>query len=189
MKKAAILSANTLKLIALVAMTFDHTALLFVDADTLLWIVMRLIGRLTMPIMCFFIAEGYHYTKNRRKYLVRMAMFAAISQPFYFIILFGRLPTGAAESLTNWNVLYTFCVSLVLLLIVDSKKVNTLDKQAVEDVISSSNHKGNTPKQSKSDKTASKVVEDEETTLTNNIETEVIENIENAEDTIPLLEP
>jgi hypothetical protein len=69
------------------------------------------------------------------------------------------------------------------------ENINTLDKKAVEDVISSSNGRINKPKQPKSEKTASKVAEDEETTLPSNIETEVTEDIENAENAVPLFEP
>ena len=58
MKKA--LDANQLKLIAILAMTVDHIAwLLFPGYSSgALPVVMHSIGRLTCPIMCYFIAEG-----------------------------------------------------------------------------------------------------------------------------------
>ena len=48
--------------IAIAAMTADHIAwLLFPGYPTdPLPIILHIIGRLTCPIMCFFIAEGYH---------------------------------------------------------------------------------------------------------------------------------
>ena len=54
------LDANQLKLIAIVAMTVDHIAwLLFPGyAAGAVPIVMHIIGRITCPVMCFFIAEG-----------------------------------------------------------------------------------------------------------------------------------
>ncbi|MBQ4179720.1 MAG: conjugal transfer protein TraX, partial [Ruminococcus sp.] len=58
------LNANQIKLIAIIAMTIDHlTWALFPGLQTQ-WYVMALhiIGRLTAPIMWFFVAEGCHYT-------------------------------------------------------------------------------------------------------------------------------
>lgn len=63
------LDSNALKLIAIAAMTADHIAwLLFPGYPTdPLPIILHIIGRLTCPIMCFFIAEGYHYTRDIKK--------------------------------------------------------------------------------------------------------------------------
>ena len=68
------LDANQLKLIAIVAMTVDHIAwLLFPGyAAGAVPIVMHIIGRITCPVMCFFIAEGFHYTRDRKKYALRL---------------------------------------------------------------------------------------------------------------------
>lgn len=51
---------------------------------------MHIIGRLTIPIMCFFIAEGYRHTSNLRRYIHRMICFWLISiLPFY--LFFGDM--------------------------------------------------------------------------------------------------
>ena len=71
------LSGNALKLIAIIAMTIDHIAWMGIDtysqAETPLQICLHIIGRLTAPIMFFFVSEGYHHTHDFRKYLSRMA--------------------------------------------------------------------------------------------------------------------
>ena len=79
------LDSNALKLIAIAAMTADHIAwLLFPGYPTdPLPIILHIIGRLTCPIMCFFIAEGYHYTRNIKKYTARLFVFAVISHFAY----------------------------------------------------------------------------------------------------------
>ena len=72
-------------MIAIIAMTIDHIAWLVFPGysrDTIP-IVMHIIGRITCPIMCYFIAEGYHYTKDITKYTRRLFVFAFISHFAY----------------------------------------------------------------------------------------------------------
>ena len=75
------LSSNAIKLIAIAAMTVDHIAWAVFPGypKEFLPLLMHLIGRITCPIMCYCIAEGYHYTRNIRKYTARLFVFALIS--------------------------------------------------------------------------------------------------------------
>lgn len=80
-------SLNFLKLIAIIAMVVDHTAYTFVYEGSNCYILMRFIGRITAPIMFYAAVEGYHHTKDVRKYLYRLAVFAGISYlPFLLFI-------------------------------------------------------------------------------------------------------
>ena len=56
------LSRNQLKLIAITAMVCDHLAWGFLDFMSPLAQILHVIGRFTLPIMCFFIAEGFRRT-------------------------------------------------------------------------------------------------------------------------------
>ncbi len=96
-------------------MLIDHTAYVFVPSESILYFVMRLTGRITAPVMSFFIAEGFCHTRNLKKYFSRMLIFAVISQPFYFVMIFGRIPQNITEFLMNLNVMFNFCISLILL--------------------------------------------------------------------------
>jgi hypothetical protein len=85
------LSANTIKLIAIIAMTIDHIAWTFfphysLDVPVL---SMKIIGRLTAPIMMFFIVEGYYHTRNIKKYIFRLFIFAFISH-FAYAMAFDK---------------------------------------------------------------------------------------------------
>lgn len=124
MKNRMELSAVVLKYIAIVAMTIDHIAFMFVPNDTILYYVMRMCGRLTAPIMSFFISQGFIYTSSRKKYLLRLLFFAVISQPVYFMMIFSRPPESVFEYLTNLNVMFTLSLGLVVLIIVSNKKLN-----------------------------------------------------------------
>ena len=78
------LNRTQLKFIAIVSMVIDHIAWGFVDFYSPLGQILHVCGRLTVPIMCFFIAEGFRKTKDLKRYIFRMASFAAISIiPFY----------------------------------------------------------------------------------------------------------
>ena len=90
-EKAKVLSGSVLKTIALVCMLIDHTAyfmpklfskVLFTNstgAKTVYWL-MRRIGRLAFPIYCFLLVEGFLHTKDRKKYALRLLVFAVISE-------------------------------------------------------------------------------------------------------------
>ena len=95
MNKKNGLNSNQIKLIAIIAMTIDHiTWLLFPGCQKIWWVMgLHIIGRLTAPIMWFFIAEGFHYTRNVGKYIIRLFFlkitpksrhFTAKTPPLYF---------------------------------------------------------------------------------------------------------
>ena len=83
LKQRFSLSSNALKIIAIIAMTIDHMAWMGIEeysqAEVPVQILLHCIGRLTAPIMLYFVAEGYHYTRNFKKYLGRMALLAVVS--------------------------------------------------------------------------------------------------------------
>jgi hypothetical protein len=115
------MNRQQIKLLAITAMTIDHIALVFVPSGSILYYVMRLIGRLTAPLMAFMLTERFRYTHSRLKYLLRLFAFALISQPFYFRMLFGRAPTSVLEYLTHWNVMFSLAVALLSLMLLESK--------------------------------------------------------------------
>lgn len=106
MRAAPSLNGHQLKLIAIGAMLIDHIAWAFVK-DPLLGQVMHAVGRITAPIMCFFIAQGYRHTRSVSRYFMRLAAFAAISQIPFSLFLMGRI------SLFPLNVLYTLALGLL----------------------------------------------------------------------------
>ena len=59
------LTSAGLQLIALITMLIDHIGAFLMGDD----IVMRLIGRIAMPLFCFMLAEGFLHTKSRKKRL------------------------------------------------------------------------------------------------------------------------
>ncbi len=133
--KHKIFNSNILKLIAIIAMTADHLAWAIwpgysVNPDAL---TMHIIGRLTCPIMCYFIAEGYRHTKNLKKYIGRMFLFAVISHfpyvfcSFNYIDPLSFIPFAHGSPFNQTGVLWAFAWGLVLIRVHDSK-LNVLIK-------------------------------------------------------------
>jgi len=95
-----ILSSFSLKIIAIICMTVDHVGMTFFPGQ--IWL--RVIGRITFPVMAFMISEGFLHTRNLQKYLLRMLIFACIAAvPFY--LLWG------------WpgDVLFTYFIAIIAL--------------------------------------------------------------------------
>ena len=127
-RKGAFFSANVIKYIAIFAMLIDHIAWCFVETNSALGIIMHLIGRMTAPIMTYFIVEGYHYTRNVNKYLIRLAIFAAVSWiPFLFMEYGTLLPFTFVDGNLYFNpaqgVIYTFFLTLLALKTVHSQSL------------------------------------------------------------------
>jgi hypothetical protein len=67
-----------IKYIAIIAMLIDHIAWKLPLAKPFA-VILHIIGRIAMPIFCYQIAEGFHYTRNKKIYAERLFIFAVIS--------------------------------------------------------------------------------------------------------------
>ena len=132
-------NANRIKGIAIIAMTIDHIAwMLFPGYPRDVFpVILHIIGRITCPIMCYFIAEGYHYTKNVAKYTRRLFVFAFISHFAYvfssarFVDWKSFIPFYYGGILDQTSVMWPLAWGLVMLRIADSEKI----KQSIKPVL------------------------------------------------------
>lgn len=138
------ISGSTLKIIAMVTMLIDHIGatvyLRYVqqnpdnfDAfgnanmtlEIVLYYVFRGIGRLAFPIFIFLLIEGFLYTKNRSRYVLRLLLFAAISEiPFdmAFNLSLRGIRNGRMLEFTGQNVFFTLSIGLAVLIVLESVK-------------------------------------------------------------------
>lgn len=77
------LNRNQIKYIGAAAMLIDHIGMFFIPVTNPVGCICRIIGRLTAPIMCYFLAEGYRYTSSKIRYAARLFIFSIISQFAY----------------------------------------------------------------------------------------------------------
>lgn len=131
--KAKGLNGNQLKVIAMIAMTIDHlAAVIYPNYPTDWWIVgLHIIGRLAAPIFWFFIAEGYHYTRDWKKYALRLLAFAVVSH-FAYNFAFGIPFIPFQTSVFNQtSVIWSLLWGLLALVIKDSPTLKEWQKTII----------------------------------------------------------
>ncbi len=146
-KSAGKIPGSTLKIIAMVCMLIDHTAAVLFDrilisrgllnavnasdggasflstgntaviyyAD----MIMRAIGRISFPIFCFLLIEGFMHTHDVKKYALNLGIFALVSE-----IPFDLAFAGKPFYLNYQNVFFTLFIGLVMMIFlqkIDSK--------------------------------------------------------------------
>lgn len=143
------LYGSTLKLIAIAIMLLDHIGativerqmmangfgmattqeqinlllenkinILLAEGDNLL----RLTGRLAFPLFAFLLTEGFQYTRNRKKYALRLALFALISE-----VPFDLATSGTVFHPTYQNVFFTLALGFIALCGMDALKKRTYE--------------------------------------------------------------
>lgn len=99
-------SRDTLKYLAIAAMLLDHIAWYLLEFSSPWAQAFHVVGRVTAPVMCFFLAQGYVYTRSVPRYLGRLLCFAALSQiPWYFL--------HPSKGWLTFNFLFTLALSLL----------------------------------------------------------------------------
>ena len=110
-------NALDLKLMAMAFMFCDHLWATLLPGQQ--WLTN--LGRLAFPIFAFQIAEGYFCTHDFQKYLRRMFLFALISE-----IPFNLMTAGGLINPFHQNVMFTFCLGLLLMRFLDRMKEKPL---------------------------------------------------------------
>lgn len=100
--KFAGLSSATLHIMAMIFMLLDH-----MWATVLAYDWMTCVGRIAFPIFAFMIVEGFYHTKSIKKYMLRMLIFALISE-----IPFNLMYGGEIFYPVHQNVMWTFLIAL-----------------------------------------------------------------------------
>lgn len=124
-------TGSTLKILAVITMFLDHIgACVFehgllrmeaIRADETLYLflkntdqILRLIGRVAFPIFCFLLVEGFLHTSNRKKYALRLFLFALISE-----IPFDLAIRGSFFDIQYQNVYFTLLIGLLVMMLCD----------------------------------------------------------------------
>ena len=128
------MTRDAIKYLAIVAMTLDHIAYIFLEplllaygeaeapvstaTINLLYRLFLCIGTFTGPVMMYFLIEGYFYTHDVRGYAKRLLLFALLSQ----------LPFSLAIGGFFGNMLFTLLICLGVLYVYDHVSDRRLQK-------------------------------------------------------------
>ncbi len=103
------LSSTQLKWIAVLAMLCSHVyKCLLVNHQE--FAVLDWFGRISFPVFCFVLVEGYCHTKNKGRYLFRLWVFAVFSEIPFDLAFFGKI-----VDLRTQNVLFTFVIGFIVM--------------------------------------------------------------------------
>lgn len=121
------LNAYQLKWVAIIGMFLSHTVASWwgIIPHPLrfpLWIV----GGFTFPIMAFFVAEGYRYTRNLKKYMLRVFLVGVIALPFHIMALTIPIGGGNPMGYPFVNIMFSIVLSLSVLKMYDRIKIRVL---------------------------------------------------------------
>lgn len=129
--KFRILSGSTLKILAILLMLIDHIGAAIIYQGYLLpqapltpgttayqvytvYKIMRFIGRSAFPIFCFLLVEGFIHTSNRKKYGIRLLIFAALSELPFDLALYDSVWNTSSQ-----NVFFTLFIGFCVIWIID----------------------------------------------------------------------
>jgi uncharacterized membrane protein len=87
LNKFRILNINALKFLAAFFMVIDHIGLMFFPYI----LEFRILGRLSMPLFAFALAEGCNYTRDKLKHFLLLFVLAVICQTVYYFFDNGNL--------------------------------------------------------------------------------------------------
>lgn len=118
-----VINRDGIKYIAAVPMIIGHAVGYFVENGILenntLTMILTSLALFAPPIFFFSIADGYKYTSSRKKYALRLLLFAAASQIPFAILNCGTIFT--LDALLNLNVFFTLLAGLLAIVLWESK--------------------------------------------------------------------
>lgn len=83
--------------------------------------ILRLIGRISFPIYAFLLANGFRYTHDRKRYLLRLCGFALVSEIPYDMTFYGSY----GLSFQQQNIFFTLAIGLVGLMLKEALEKRT----------------------------------------------------------------
>ena len=107
------MNRDSIKMLAMLTMLINHIANVFLPAGQPLTNVCLYIGYFTAVTMCYFLVEGYGYTRSKRRYAERLLGFAVLAQLPYQL----AFPENGIAGFVQLNMLFTLLLCFLVLLV------------------------------------------------------------------------
>ncbi|MCF2681395.1 TraX family protein [Faecalicatena contorta] len=104
------MNRDVIKLIAMITMFCNHFAHVFLIPGSLMHECLIDTGYFTAITMCFFLVEGYGYTRSKVKYAQRLFLFGCLSQ----------IPYSLALKTGNLNMMFTLFICFLLICVLEN---------------------------------------------------------------------
>lgn len=128
------ISLNTIKIIGIITMLIDHIGVYFENMiSPEIYLIFRIIGRVSMPLFVYSLVQGYIHTSNLKKYILRLWGLSIITQVLIYTLSFlnDNYYTGYTTYITEFlNIVFSFVLTLILIKSIDySKKYTNIDNK------------------------------------------------------------
>lgn len=125
------MSSFGLKMIAIITMLIDHIGVVMIPSNTTAYLIFRSIGRLAFPIFAFLIVEGFYHTRDVKKYLARLGIFALVSELPFDLAFYGNFYMG------HQNIFFTLFLGLLLIVLMKEVESKFSKKEVLLNLINS----------------------------------------------------
>lgn len=115
-KPYQVLNRDTIKYIAMFTMLLNHIATIFLTPGTWLCEIFIATGYFTAITMIYFLVEGYHYTHSKKTYILRLLLFAFLSEIPYCL----AFTTNGVIAFEGLDMLFTLCDCFGILYVLDT---------------------------------------------------------------------
>lgn len=113
------MSSFFIKIFALVFMLIDHIGFMFFSDN----LIFRAIGRLSFPLFAYQLAVGFSHTRNKKKHILKLLLFAIICQIPYTLML------NCYNVTILPNIIFTFVIALLIIYVIENISFYHFDEE------------------------------------------------------------
>lgn len=128
-----------LRYVAIITMLIDHTGRVLYQLDYLNYdqqVTTIMIGRLAFPLFAYLLVESFFFTKNRKKHLLMIGVFALLSELPFDMVIKANMPLELTwDLLPIQNVIFSLFVAFAMLIALNYDKSGYVSKLCKPNIV------------------------------------------------------